>query len=211
MNDFNSIYHLEDKTLVIENLVPEDKIITKSRETVSLSLPTNRINIISVGRLHIQKGYDRLIIAMANLSKKDQAKINIDIYGDGPEKEHLSNLINENKIKNITLKGRVDNPYKYLKKYDLFIMPSLYEPFGLVIVEALTLHVPVLACENSATGKLINHELNGYITPNSVEGITAGLKYIANNPDKIKEYKKNLKNYHYDNTEIIKKINNILK
>lgn len=211
MNDFNSIYHLEDKTLVIENLVPEDKIITKSRETVSLSLPTNRINIISVGRLHIQKGYDRLIIAMANLSKKDQAKINIDIYGDGPEKEHLSNLINENKIKNITLKGRVDNPYKYLKKYDLFIMPSLYEPFGLVIVEALTLHVPVLACENSATGKLINHELNGYITPNSVEGITAGLKYIANNPDKIKEYKKNLKNYHYDNTEIIQKINNILK
>lgn len=211
MNDFNSIYHLENKTQVIENLVPEDKIISKSLEKVDLSLPKNHLNIISVGRLHIQKGYDRLILAMANLNNKEQSKINIDIYGDGPEKEHLSNLINENKIKNITLKGRVDNPYKYLKGYDLFIMPSLYEPFGLVIVEALTLHVPVLACENSATGKLINHGVNGYIVDNSVEGITEGLKYIVKNPSTVKEYKKNLTNYHYDNTEIIKKINNILK
>ena len=50
---------------------------------------------------------------------------------------------------------KYNDPYKYLKNSDLFILSSRYEAFGLVIIEAMTLGVPVLATENHATNKII--------------------------------------------------------
>ena len=76
--------------------------------------------------------------------------------------------------------GQVSNPYKYLKDSDMFMLPSRYEAFGLVIIEAMTLGVPVLATENHATNKIIKDKINGYVTENSYNGIYLGLKYILN-------------------------------
>ena len=76
---------------------------------------------------------------------------------------------------------KYNDPYKYLKNSDLFILSSRYEAFGLVVIEALTLEVPVLATENHATNKIIKHKEIGYITENSSEGIYNGLKYILEN------------------------------
>lgn len=210
MDDFNEIYHLEDKTIVIENLIDTNRIKEKSKDNVSRKLKKDKINIVCVGRLHKQKGYDRLIRSVNRLEKKEQDKINIEIYGDGLEKESLKDMINKYNLKNINLKGKVENPYKYIIDNDLFILPSIYEPFGLVIVESMILKVPVLACKNSATGKLINNKNNGYIVENSEEGLYSGLKFLINNPDELKKYKKNLKKYKYDNDKIINQIKDLL-
>lgn len=211
MDDFNEIYHLEDKTIVINNLVDENKIITKSKEEIKQDLSKDKINIVSVGRLHIQKGYDRLIEATSRLDKNEQEQINIDIYGDGPEFDNLNSLIKKYHLTNICLKGRVNNPYKYIKNYDLFILSSLYEPFGLVIVEAMTLKVPVIACANSATGNLIKNNHDGLIIENSTDGIYEGIKEIINNKKQLNIWKNNLKDYKYDNDKIIKEIKEIIK
>jgi len=210
---FNEIYHLEDKTRVIYNLVDTSKIINKSKEECDIKLNKNDLNFVSVGRLHEQKGYDILIKTIDKLNKEKILPNNFKfrLYGNGPQKEILENLIKECNLEDkVYLMGQVMNPYKYLKDSDLFILSSRYEAFGLVIIEALTLGIPVLATKNHATNKIIKHQENGYITENSHEGIYKGLKYIIENPQELEKYKKNLKNYKYDNSEVIKELEGVL-
>lgn len=210
---FNKIYHLENKTSIIPNLVNTDKIIKKSKEKSDVILSKSDINFVSVGRLHIQKGYDILIEVVHDLNKSNFLPKNfkLRIYGDGPEKFTLNSLIRKYHLEDkIYLLGKVMNPYKYVKNSDLFILPSRYEPFGLVIIESMTLGVPVLATENHATSKIIQNRKNGYITENSYQGIYEGLKYLLENFQELKKYKKNLKEYKYDNSAIIKSIEGVL-
>ena len=68
---FNKIYHLENKTSIIPNLVNTDKIIKKSKEKSDVILSKSDINFVSVGRLHIQKGYDILIEVVHDLNKSN--------------------------------------------------------------------------------------------------------------------------------------------
>lgn len=210
---FNKIYHLEEKTKIIYNLVDTKKIINKANEKVDIIINKKDINFVSVGRLHEQKGYDILIKVINELKINNKLPHNfkLRIYGDGPQKENLENLIKEFKLEeNIFLMGKVMNPYKYLKNNDLFILSSRYEPFGLVIIEALTLGIPVLATQNHATDKIIKHKTNGYITENSHKGMYNGLNYILNNLKEIELYKENLNEYSYDNSKIIKELEGVL-
>ncbi len=209
---FNDIYHLDDKVIVIYNVVNGEKIIELSKEESNVLLDSNELNLVSVGRLHEMKGYDRLIDTIYKLKSDgifDNVKLRI--YGDGPLFESLNQKISDLKLTNdIFLMGRVMNPYKYIKNSDLFILSSIYEPFGLVIVESLTLGVPVLATLNSATDKLISNDYNGLIVENSLDGLYSGLKKIIENKEILKKYKNNLTNYFYDNNEQLNKIKQIL-
>ena len=209
---FNDIYDLNDKVDVIYNIIDQDKIKNKSNEPCDIILNKDEFNIVSVGRLHPMKGYDRLIKAMGRL-KNDGILNNVKlrIYGDGSNFEELKSLIDNLSLNdNVYLMGKVTNPYKYVKGSDLFVLPSIYEPFGLVIVEALSLKVPVLAASNSATSKLINDNYDGIIVENSENGIYDGLKKIILNRSLVKEYKNNLENYFYDNNDMLRKIEQIL-
>lgn len=209
---FNDIYHLDDKVIVIYNVVNGEKIIELSKEESNVLLDSNELNLVSVGRLHEMKGYDRLIDTIYKLKGDgifDNVKLRI--YGDGPLFETLNQKISDLELTNdIFLMGSVMNPYKYIKNSDLFILSSIYEPFGLVIVESLTLGVPVLATLNSATDKLISNDYNGLIVENSLDGLYSGLKKIIENKEILKKYKNNLTNYFYDNNEQLNKIKQIL-
>lgn len=209
---FNDIYHLDDKVVVIYNVVNGEKIIELSKEESNVLLDSNELNLVSVGRLHEMKGYDRLIDTIYKLKSDgifDNVKLRI--YGDGPLFETLNQKISDLELINdVFLMGSVMNPYKYIKNSDLFILSSIYEPFGLVIVESLTLGVPVLATLNSATDKLISNDYNGLIVENSLDGLYSGLKKIIENKEILKKYKNNLTNYFYDNNEQLNKIKQIL-
>ena len=209
---FNDIYHLDDKVEVIYNIIDQNKIDKKSKEECDVILNNKELNIVSVGRLHKMKGYDRLIDAFSMLKKENLLNdVKLRIYGNGPEYVNLKQQINDLKLNdNIMLMGQVLNPYKYIKNNDLFVLSSVYEPFGLVIVEALSLHVPVLATSNSATSKLIVDNKTGLIVENSIDGLYEGLKKIINNKEIVIEYKNNLKDYSYDNSELVKQIEKIL-
>ena len=207
MDDFNKIYHLENLTRVISNYVDTAKIKKLSKNNKSKN---KNIEFISVGRLHPMKGYDRLIEAVIRL-KKDNLLNNVSfkIYGDGPIRDDLNNKIIEGKVDNcFKLMGYTDNPYQYICNSDMFILSSVCETFGIVIVEAMTLGIPVLATSNSATGELIKSGYNGLIVDNSTDGLYNGLKKVITNKDIIDTYKNNLKDYDYDkeNERILKQI-----
>jgi len=207
--NFNNIYKQSDKTIVINNLVDTDKIQKLSiKENIKLD---GTVNFISVGRLHCDKGFHRVIRVLSRLNKEKKLNdIKYYIVGNGEEYFKLDNLIKEEKLDNVVkLLGKKENPYPYFKAADMFIMSSLHESFGLVVVEALCLGVPVLSVELATIHELLD-ENYGLIVDNTDDDLYNGIKDILDNVKSIEIWKNNLKEYNYDNEKILKQIEKIL-
>lgn len=195
---------------VIPNIVNKNKIIKLAKEKETIIVEKNKINIILVGRIHAVKGYDRFLKIVKRLfDEGHKDKVNINVIGDGPELEKILKL-NKDLELNINFYGKLENPYKDIKVSDLFILPSLYEAFGLVILESFILNVPVLSTITGATKDIIDNKKNGLIVENTEEGLYQGLKYLIENPIIIEKYKENLKNYDYNTEKKIKEIQGVL-
>ena len=112
---------------------------------ISLNKPNQKgkIRIISIGSLTYQKGFDIAIKAIS-LCKDKVEKYSI--YGDGPEKSKLQKLIKKLNLENkVILKGYEPNIDKVNLNYDLALIPSRWEGFGLVAIEFLSAGIPVIA------------------------------------------------------------------
>jgi glycosyltransferase involved in cell wall biosynthesis len=102
--------------------------------------------ILAVGRLVKQKDFDTLIRAFGLVRKERPARLMV--LGEGREREKLLALIkNLGLEQDVTLHGFVENPFKYIKHAAVFVLSSLWEGFGNVIVEAMALGTPVVATE----------------------------------------------------------------
>ena len=104
------------------------------------------IKIIFIGRLCEQKGIAYLFKAIAELNKKEIA-IELTVVGNGPlmqDLKELSYLIQIANIVNFT--GRVDQEtvFSLLTEHDIFVLPSLFEGFGIVAIEAMAMGLPVV-------------------------------------------------------------------
>ena len=102
--------------------------------------------IVGLGRLTHQKGFDVLIDAAAQLPASPNWQI--DLYGDGPERDNLQQRIAGHRLQDrVTLHGYTDQPHEVLQRADIFVLPSRYEGFGLVIAEAMMHGVQVIAAD----------------------------------------------------------------
>ncbi|MDC2996129.1 glycosyltransferase [Candidatus Pelagibacter sp.] len=119
---------------------------------------TDRKFFLSVGRLTKQKNFKYLINETSKFFKKNE---NFDLYivGEGEKRDELQNLINKNNLNNrIFLIGFSNNVYAYMKNASLFILSSLWEDPGFVIIEAATCNLSVLSsnCPNGPKEFLMN-------------------------------------------------------
>lgn len=122
-------------------------------------------NIISMGRLTKQKGFEYLLNAFSIV--RDNLNAGLVIYGSGEESEHLHELANELRIKDdVLFAGFSSNPFSSLKNSDIFVLSSLWEGFGMVIVESMALGVPVISfdCE-FGPNEIISNGVNGILVP----------------------------------------------
>jgi glycosyltransferase involved in cell wall biosynthesis len=100
--------------------------------------------IISAGRLAKEKDFPTLLRAFRLLT--DKAPARLAIIGDGPERATLENLINELGLSGkAELLGFQENPFKYVARADLFALSSVFEGFGMVILEAMALGIPAVS------------------------------------------------------------------
>lgn len=122
-------------------------------------------DFVSVGRLSPQKDYLTLLQAVKILVREHQKDYKFLILGDGEQRKILENKIEIFGIeKNVFLKGFTKNPYPYMKKAKALISTSLYEGFSNVIVEALTLGVPVIASDcPGANHEVIRQGKDGFL------------------------------------------------
>ena len=121
------------------------------------------IKLINVGHLEEQKGQDVLIKAVKLIN---EYKFKLYIIGEGSKRQYLENLIKKLDLEDkVVLLGFQDNPYNFMKKADIFILSSLWEGFGHVIVEAMACNTPVISSDcKSGPNEIIDHDIDGILT-----------------------------------------------
>ena len=182
--------------------------------SMTISLNNNDIlNLITVGRLENQKGYDRIIKVLAKLKREDY-KFHLKILGEGSERDRLEDLITQNELKEyVELTGFTDNPYPYVKNADLFVCSSRSEGYSTVITESLILGTPVITTDCSGMRELLKDGEIGLIVENESEKLYSGLKELFKNPDKIRKYKSLLEKdfKRFDTNTLMSPIEELLK
>lgn len=179
-------YSLEN-VKTIYNPIDTNKIIKLSEEGIKHT-QLNGFNVVSIGRLVPQKGYDLLIPIIARL-RNERTDVNLYILGDGAEKSNLERIIQKHGCeKSVHLLGFLDNPYSILSEMDLFVCSSRSEGYSLVIAEALTLGIPVISTYCSGPNELLANGEFGELC-NDYEKLYSAIKRATTDRDYYTELK----------------------
>jgi glycosyltransferase involved in cell wall biosynthesis len=148
-------------------IAPEETARLRSKLGIADGTPVVGI----VGRLQPWKGQHRVLAAIADLRRRGHDVhcliIGGDAYGLSPEyARSLRTLADEPALrKAVTLTGQVESPAPYMSLIDVLVSASDEEPFGIVLVEAMALGVPVIAVALGGPVEIIESEESGLLVP----------------------------------------------
>lgn len=151
----------DDRAVLIYNPIVKDKHIGGRRAHPNAIV--QEIRFVAIGRLSRQKGFDILIQALSGV----EGDWRLDIYGGGAEYDVLAALIDDNRLgSRVFLRGHTDDPYQVLDAADWMIMPSRFEGFGVVLVEAMARGVPAIASDcPHGPGEILDDGRFGILVP----------------------------------------------
>lgn len=146
--------------------------------------------VLYVGRLVVEKGVQVLLAAFARLSHL-YPEANLIIAGSGPYSQELKSLASELGIADrVQFTGFVSETERnqLLAQSRVAVFPSLYEPFGLVALEAMSAGVPVIVSRTGGLAEIVEDGVTGLcFTPGEVDDLLRCLVAIFQNPDWAKE------------------------
>lgn len=190
-NSIHRLYSDIDVASVVYNPIDELDIRDKSKLYAPLLFQDgNTVNLMSVGRLDKQKGYDRLISIIGDL-RDSNYNIKLYIIGEGSERKALEEEIRERQLENVVyLLGYKNNPYPYFVACDAFVCSSRSEGFSTVVTEALILGLPVVSTDCAGMRELLGERSEyGVITENTNEALKAGIIHLLQ-PEMLAKYKR---------------------
>ena len=165
----------------------------------------------SVAFLEGEKGFDTLIKAFSKKFKNERARLVIG--GDGSQREWLEGIAKNEGIENqVTFTGALsrEEVAGWMNKCDAFVLPTRYETFGVVYIEALASGKPVIGTFNGGAEDIVNQEIGILVEIDNERELSDAMEYIRKNN---KEYNpEKLRNYcteKFSANVIIKKIINV--
>lgn len=149
------------------------KVPMKSRENT----------ILAVGRLHEQKGFDRLLEAWAVVEKKCP-EWSLRIVGEGLKRTELEVQIKDLHLQRAVLAGRTENMAKEYAEASLFVLSSRYEGLPLALIEAMWCGVPCVAFDCPQGPAELLEDDRGWIVENgNVEKLAQQIIYAVSHPE----------------------------
>lgn len=145
--------------------------------------------IISIGSLTKNKNHELLINAFKILKDKYKVSEKLLIVGEGKERENLEKQIRELNLGNdILLLGQKENPYKYIKNSELYVLSSKNESFSLTLVEAMFLKKLVISVKSNGPIEILENNKYGVLIENDADEIAEKINYYLRNEDERKKY-----------------------
>ncbi len=186
----------KNKFTVIHNGLDFSQFSTKHSPDIKkkLRMGKNEALIIWVGRIVEQKGLRYLFQAMPEVLKNFSAKLLL--VGTGSEEKQLRKQARALGIgKSIVFYGEVTNRKELnnlLRGADVFVFPSIWEPFGIACLEAMASGLPVVATKTGGIPEIVQHGKNGLLVPpRSAGALATGLVYLLKNKRKRLEMGRN--------------------
>ncbi len=169
----------KDKVQLLYNIVSAKLIHQMAEEQVTID--TSKPSLLSIGRLHPQKGFD-IAVEAAALLKKQGLNFVWYIIGEGAERTALEQAITKNGLeKYVVLLGIKENPYPYIKQTTIFVQPSRYEGKSIALDEAKLLHKPIVVTNFTTAKDQINHLKNGIICEMDANSLADALTSLLQN------------------------------
>jgi len=199
------VYHngsAKRKIEVLLNALDLSGISDKAKEKIDLP-ERDCLSFVVVIRLSYEKTVERAILATEQLLKEGY-KFEMHILGDGAEYDKLRSMITEHGLDNhITMHGRVNNPFPYMKRADWLLCPSSRESFALTLLEAISLGTPIITTACGGPEDVVDKGKYGVYVENSFEGVYSGMKKVLDDPSLLPYFKskveENLNRFNYDN------------
>lgn len=168
---------------VIHNAGVDDTLAARAAEPVDL--PPRRASslIVACGRLAPQKGYPHLLEGLATIRRELDAELWI--CGEGPSRSALEAQIRKLGLQDaVRLLGFQKNPYAYMAAADVFVLSSIYEGFGNVVVEAMGTGRAVVSTDcPHGPREIITEGVDGMLVPPAdAEALAAALSRVLTEP-----------------------------
>jgi glycosyltransferase involved in cell wall biosynthesis len=155
----------------------------RSRDRLRLQLGLDGVTFAYVGRLWSGKGLDHLLDAFGALQRETAHNVSLVLVGDGTDEARLRKRCAEEGLGAVVFAGFRDGD-ALLPLYaavDVFVFPTLGDPFGMVVLEAMACGLPVLS--TSAAGEIadrIDQGVNGFVVPpGDAEALRAPMELLA--------------------------------
>ncbi len=126
---------------------PEHKGINRS---------TRCRKLVFVGNLGYRKGLRYLLEAVKNVITNGQTAVTLDVIGSGNRRDRIVSWIETNGIaNNVTLHGRVENPFAFLESCDLLVVPSVFDSYPDTALEGLHVGIPVIGANTGGMSDIL--------------------------------------------------------
>lgn len=147
--------------------------------------PASEATVVYLGRLQaLAKGLDLLLSAMSKLAE-DVPAARLIVAGDGPDRAEVESLARSLAVADrVSFAGRVDGEAKWelLRSASVVVVPSRYESFGLVVLEALAVGTPVVGFQLPPLKEIVTPECGTLVAPFDVDALAEALRATLSDP-----------------------------
>jgi len=168
--------------------------VSKAEARHALGIAPDEKVVLYVGRFDPRKGIETLVRAVAQSNAKESGKLRLIIGGgsrpghsDGAERDRIEAIVKELGIADLThFPGRLGREVlpTYYAAADVAVVPSHYEPFGLVTIEAMACHTPVVGSSVGGLLYTVAPEETGLLAPpKDVDAFQIAIDRILDNPE----------------------------
>lgn len=193
--DFLMLFPISVPIDVYYNTNESSKIVSSSEETVKdIEFSQTEFKMVGVGKLLLSKGFDRLLRIVKEFVNNGYP-VHLYILGSGPEEGNMKRYMTDNNLeKAVDLLGYQVNPYKYMRRCDLFVCASHAEGFSTAATEALVIGLPVCTVKVSGMQEMLGeHNEFGIVTDNNEEALYQAIKKLIDNPEMLEFYRNRAK------------------
>lgn len=170
-------YAAPDRATSVRNMIDPAGIIAQSQADLpdDVVLPEGPTRFVSVGRMSGEKAQERMIVALAAV-RSEGHNAELILIGDGPLREDLIAAAHQHGVSEyVIFTGHRPNPFAILARCDCFVLSSDYEGQPMVLLEALSLQLPIIATDIAGTRSILD-PAQAIMVETSTTGITTGMR-----------------------------------